>query len=137
LTVVIDASMTIAWLFRDERTAGTQEGLRRTAAEGAIVPAIWRLEVANALRTAIRRGRCGNAYATSCLRRLDRLRISVDADTDRQAWTATRDLSQAYDLTLYDASYLEVAIRIGTTLASRDAALTRAATAAGLVVLSG
>lgn len=106
MTLVIDASMTIAWVFRDERTDGTQEGLRRTAAEGAIVPAIWRLEVGNALRTAIRRGRCDEAYATACLRRLERLRIAVDPDTHRHAWAATRELSRAYDLTLYDASYL-------------------------------
>jgi predicted nucleic acid-binding protein len=135
VSLVIDASVTIAWLFYDERIDLARAALRQVAAEGALVPSIWRLEVANALRTAIRRGRCDEAYATRCLRRLGRLRIAVDADTDRQAWGATRQLSRAHDLTLDDAAYLEAAVRLRRSLASHDAALLTAARAEGIDTL--
>jgi predicted nucleic acid-binding protein len=135
VSLVVDASMTIAWLFRDERADLPQAVLRRVAAEGALVPAIWRLEVANVLRSAVRRGRCDEGYATRSLRRLDRLRIAVDAETDRHAWGATRELSREHDLTVYDAAYLELAVRTRQPLASRDGAMVRAARETGVDVL--
>jgi predicted nucleic acid-binding protein len=135
VSVVLDASMTIAWLFRDERTDPPKTLLRRVAAEGALVPAIWRLEVANVLRNAVRRGRCDEGYATRSLRRLGRLRIAVDSETDRHAWGATTELSRQHDLTVYDAAYLELALRSRQPLASRDAALLRAAREVGVTVL--
>ncbi len=58
MSVVLDASMAIAWLFDDERTAAAYAVMRRVVAEGAVVPTLWRLEVANVLRNAVRRGRC-------------------------------------------------------------------------------
>lgn len=135
MSLVLDASMTIAWLFRDERSDLTETVLRRVAAEGAFVPSIWRLEIANVLRNAVRRRRCDQGYADRSIRRLSRLGIAVDGQTDRHAWGATRDLSREHGLTVYDASYLELAVRLGQTLASRDAALLRAARTLGLGVL--
>jgi predicted nucleic acid-binding protein len=135
VSLVIDASMTIAWLFRDERSGVTQTVLRTVAAEGAFVPSIWHLEVANVLRNAVRRGRCDQEYADRSVRRLSRLGVTVDGETDRHAWGATRDLSREHGLTVYDASYLELAVRIARPLASRDAALLRAARTLGLGVL--
>ena len=101
--------------------------LRRVATEGALVPSTWRLEVANVLRNAVRRGRCHAGYAERSLRRLGRLRISVDTETDRHAWGATRELSREHNLALYDAAYLELAVRRRQALASQDAALLKAA----------
>ncbi len=135
MSLVLDASMTIAWLFTDERADLPQAVLRRVAAEGALVPAIWRLEVANVLRNAVRRGRCDEGYATRSLRRLGRLRIAVDAETDGHAWGTTRELSREHDLTVYDAAYLELALRLRQALASRDGALLKAARNVGLDVL--
>jgi predicted nucleic acid-binding protein len=132
LSLVVDASMTIAWLFRDERNDLTRSVLRRVVAEGAIVPSIWRLEVANALRTAIRRRRCSEEYAAACVQRLIRLRIAGDNETDSHAWSVTWVLSREHGLTVYDAAYLELALRLGQPLASRDAALLNAAKAAGV-----
>lgn len=135
MSIVVDASMTIAWLFRDERTDTPQAVLRRVAREGGMVPSLWRLEVANVLRNAVRRRRCGEGYATRCLERLARLRIAIDPQTDAHAWGTTRQLSIRHDLTLYDAAYLELAIRRNEPLASADAALIAAARRAGLAVL--
>jgi predicted nucleic acid-binding protein len=136
MSVVLDASMAIGWLFTDEWAEAGRLVLRRVATEGALVPSLWRLEVANVLRNAIRRGRCDAGYADRCLSRLSRLPISVDGETDAQAWSATRRLSNAHDLTLYDAAYLELAMRRTRPLATRDADLVKAATAAGLEVLT-
>lgn len=127
MSIVVDASMAIAWLFDDENTADAHAVMRRVVAEGALVPTLWRLEVANVLRNAVRRGRCDQVYADRSLARLGRLAIHSDEDTDRQAWGVTRQLSQEENLTLYDAAYLELALRKRIPLASCDAALIAAA----------
>jgi predicted nucleic acid-binding protein len=136
MSVVIDASMATAWLFNDERTEAAHAVMRRVVAEGAWVPTLWRLEVANVLRNAVRRGWCDVAFADRSLARLGRLTIQNDEDTDRQAWGATRQLSQDENLTLYDAAYLELALRKRFPLASCDAALITAAKRRGMDVLS-
>jgi predicted nucleic acid-binding protein len=133
--IVIDASMTIAWLFRDERTDVPQTILRRVVREGGLVPSFWRLEVANVLRNAVRRQRCDEGYATRCLQRLGRLAITIDPETDMRAWGRTRQLSGEPNLILYDAAYLELAIRRDRPLASADAALIAAARRIGLEAL--
>jgi len=89
------------------------------------------------LRNAVRRKRCGVGYATRSLMRLDRLPILVDAETDTHAWGRTRQLSIEYDLTLYDAAYLELAVRRSLPLASHDAALVEAGQKARIEVLGG
>jgi predicted nucleic acid-binding protein len=136
MSVVLDASMAISWLFDDEHTESAHAVLRRVAVEGAIVPSLWRLEVANVLRNAIRRGRCDEAHAEHSFRRLERLPIEPDEEMFAQAWGTTRMLSRAEDLTLYDAAYLELAIRKGMPLASCDAALVAAAKRRKLAVLT-
>jgi predicted nucleic acid-binding protein len=80
------------------------------------------------LRNAARRGRCDEAYVDRSLARLGRLPITIDDQTDNHAWGATRTLSRDHSLTLYDAAYLELAIRAHRPLASCDADLIAAAT---------
>lgn len=135
MSLVVDASMTVAWLFSNERSETPQTVLRRVATEGALVPSLWRLEIANVLRNAVRRKRCDEGYATRCLQRLDRLQIIVDPETDMQAWGRTRQLSIEHDLSVYDAAYLELAVRRRHPLASCDAALIKAGRKSGLDVL--
>jgi predicted nucleic acid-binding protein len=127
LNLVLDASMTVAWLFENERTPAAHDVMRRVVREGALVPSLWRLEVANVLRNAVRRGRCDEAYADRSLARLGRLAIKRDEETEDRAWVETRALSREENLTLYDAAYLELAIRKSACLASCDAALLAAA----------
>jgi predicted nucleic acid-binding protein len=136
MSLIVDASMTVAWLFSNERTETPQAVLRRVATDGALVPSLWRLEIANVLRNAVRRKRCDEGYATRCLQRLGRLQIIVDLDTDMQAWGRTRQLSIEHDLSVYDAAYLELAVRRRRPLASCDAALIKAGRKSGLDVLS-
>ncbi len=128
--------MTIAWLFEDERTPAAHDVMRRVVREGALVPSLWRLEVANVLRNAVRRGRCDDAYADRSLLRLGRLAIRRDEETDDHAWGETLALAREENLTLYDAAYLELAIRKGACLASCDAALLAAAARRRIIVLT-
>ncbi len=135
MSLVLDASMTIAWLFDDERTPGSAAALRQVLDEGAVVPSLWRLEVANVLRNAVRRGRCDHGYVDRSVDRLRRLPIAVDTETDARAWDATRALARGTDVTLYDAAYLELAIRLGAPLASRDRMLCAAALSHGVALI--
>jgi predicted nucleic acid-binding protein len=136
VTLVLDASMTIAWLFDDERTAAAHAVMRRVVAQGAIVPTLWRLEVANVLRNAARRGRCDDAYVDRSIDRLGRLVIRSDEETDQHAWGPIRQLSREEELTMYDAAYLELAVRRRAPLATCDQALLAAARRRGLEVLT-
>jgi len=136
MSVVLDASMAIAWLFADERTVAAHEVMLRVVRDGALVPSLWRLEVANVLRNAVRRGRCDEAYVDRSLERLSRLTIAVDGETDNHAWTATRVLAREENLTLYDAAYLELAMRGVRPLASCDAVLLAAAGRRGVATLT-
>ena len=103
---------------------------------GANVPSLWRLEVANVLRSAVRRGREDEPFVDRSLRRLDAMTITIDDQTDLQAWGATLALSRTEGLTLYDAAYLELAIRLGLPLATGDRELVAAAQRLGVAVLT-
>lgn len=136
MSVVLDASMAIAWLFTDEHTPAAHAVMQRVASEGALVPSLWRLEVANVLRNAVRRKRCDEPYVERSLARLGRLAIRCDDETDVHAWGVTRQLANEENLTLYDAAYLELAIRSGRPLATCDAALASAARRRSIDVLT-
>ena len=136
MSIVLDASMTIAWLFDDERTPAAHEAMQRVVAHGAIVPSLWRLEVANVLRNAVRRGRCDETYVDRSLDRLSLLAISTDAETDSHAWGRTHTIAREQGLTLYDAAYLELAIRSQRSLATCDRDLVAAAGRCSVDVLT-
>ncbi len=136
MSMVLDASMTISWLFEDEQTAASRAVLAAVVKDKATVPALWRLEVANVLRNAARRQRCSQDYVDTALGRLARLPILIDPETEQHAWHSTLTLARRHDLTLYDAAYLELAVRLSLPLATGDAALARAAKTEGVGVLS-
>jgi predicted nucleic acid-binding protein len=129
VSLVIDSSMTLAWYFEDERTAASIAVLNQVAEEGAIVPALWRLEVLNGLQVAVRRGRIDIAYRDASLTDLQSLVIAIDPGTNRHAWSATLRLCDRFGLTPYDAAYLELALRRRLPLATLDSELVRAARA--------
>jgi predicted nucleic acid-binding protein len=129
VSLVIDSSMTLAWYFEDEKTESSLAVLRRVADAGAIVPALWRLEVLNGLQVAVRRGRIDSAYRDASLADLQSLVIAIDPATNRHAWSATLRLCERFGLTPYDAAYLELAQRRQLPLATLDTALIRAARA--------
>jgi predicted nucleic acid-binding protein len=135
MSMVLDSSATLAWIYSDEITEPIRHVFDLVGENGAWVPGLWKLQVANILEMGVRRGRHDADFRSATLADLDLLPISVDAETDRQAWGATLRLSERHRLTLYDAAYLELALRRGLPLASLDVELRRAAQAEGIVVL--
>jgi predicted nucleic acid-binding protein len=127
VSLIIDSSMTLAWYFDDERTAASIAVLNQVADEGAVGPALWRLEVLNGLQVAVRRGRIDIAYRDASLDDLRSLGIAIDPGTNRQAWSRTLRLCDRFGLTPYDAAYLELALRRRLSLATLDRKLARAA----------
>ncbi len=135
MTLVLDASLTLSWYFADEATPAADAVLERVAADGAVTPPLWRLEVASAFQMAIRRRRIDAAFRDASLQDLAKLPISVDGDADSQAWGATLRFSDRYGLTVYDSCYLELAHRLNLPLATLDQELRAAARTLGLTLL--
>lgn len=99
------------------------------------MPTLWRLEVANSLQMAVKRKRIDAAFRDASLADLALLNIHADPDTDRFAWGDTLRIAQGQGLTLYDAAYLELALRLSLPLATLDRDLQQAAKASGVAVL--
>ena len=136
MSLVLDSSAALAWVYSDETTEAIRRVFDLVIASGAWVPALWRLEVANILEMGVRRGRTDTAFRDATLADLALLPIQLDAETDRQAWSATLRLAERHRLTVYDAAYLELAQRRVLPLATLDAEL-RAAASAEKVLLLG
>ena len=122
--IVVDASLTLAAFFHDERTPAVVAAFNSIADVGAVVPAIWRLEVANGLQMSIRRNLIDTPFRDAALERLAALPISIDTETNDHAWSATLRLAEEHGLTPYDAAYLELALRRSLPLATQDSAMT-------------
>ncbi len=135
MSLVLDSSAALAWIFGDETTDAISAVFNQVARQGAVVPALWRLEVANSLTMAMRRNRIDSAFRRAALADLAVIDIRTDQNTDSRAWLATLDLADRFRLTLYDAAYLELAQRRMLPLARLDRDLRQAATALGMTLL--
>ena len=133
--IVIDASVALAWCFKDERTEATDRLLERVQTDAATVPILWHLEIANVLALAERRGRITSAESAELIALLETLEIIVDEETPSRAFGRVLDLAREQRLTAYDAAYLDVAMRLGVPLASKDRDLCDAAERLGVTVL--
>lgn len=136
MNLVLDSSVTLAWLYTDELTQSVQQVFDRVTNNGASVPSLWRLEVANSLQTGVRRGRISADFRDAALTDLALLNIVPDPDTDIFAWSTTLRLADRCGLTLYDAAYLELAKRLDLPLATLDQELRTAADNLGVKLLS-
>lgn len=135
MAFVADASITLAWYLRDENAETANRVRERLLSEGICVPAHWALEVSNALLAAVRRGRITIQELRELVPDLRLLPEMVDHQTDDAAWSATLDLAEAHRLTIYDAAYLELAVRRKLPLATLDRHLHTAARTAGAVIV--
>ena len=127
MSLVIDASITLAWLFKDERTDKSRLVFDEVLAKGAVVPVLWRFEIANSLQMAVRRRRILPVDRDESLIDLAALRIEVDTEGMSKAWSASVQLAEKHGLTIYDAAYLELAQRRRLKIATMDNALFEAA----------
>jgi len=131
---VLDGSITLAWFFEDESDAYADAVEDALVKASAVVPALWHLEVANALLVGERRKRTTEAKVTQFVALLQSLPISVDDATIAQAWSDTLHLARGQNLSAYDAAYLELALRRGLPIATLDDRLKAAAAAVGVTL---
>jgi len=132
---VLDNSVTMRWFFGDGKPrelAYAGNVLDEMKKASAIVPVIWGLEVANVIARAEAKGLVTEARGGAFLEMLEGVDIEVDTATFRHALTDTLQLARRYKLSAYDASYLELALRLGIPLATLNEDLQKAAKKAGI-----
>jgi predicted nucleic acid-binding protein len=130
---VLDASVAMTWCFEEDGTPDPDAILERLRSDAATVPSIWPYEIANALVVAERRGRITTTRSQEFLRFLASLPITVDVAAPEVAVLLT--FARMFRLTAYDAAYFALSLRRGLPLATHDAALAKAAQAAGIKLL--
>jgi predicted nucleic acid-binding protein len=131
VNLVLDASMAASWCFPDERTDLTQRLLNDLAGpEAAAAPRMWAYEIRNVILRGVRQERLGHRDAAAFLQSLTALQIRLlDPPYNAVFQAAVR-----FDLSFYDAAYLELAVRENLPLATLDKQLRRAALAANVAV---
>ena len=134
MSVVVDASVALDWMFESERTPWANHVLESAAHEGATVPAIFPYEVANGLLVAIRSGRFEKKDLPRALALLERLDLVAPASGVAEEARRMILSGLTTGLTAYDSAYLELALRESLPLATHDADLRLAAEKAGVVL---
>lgn len=131
-SLVLDASVALCWCFEEEGSEVADSLLERLRVEPAAVPELWFLELANSMALAERRRRITPADSAEFIALLGALQISVDSEVAERAFSHVLDLARRERLTAYDATYLELAMRLGIPLASKDGPLCDAAARVGV-----
>jgi predicted nucleic acid-binding protein len=124
---VVDNSVVMGWCFESEGNRYAETVLESLEAGEALVPAIWPLEVGNVLLVAERKKRLSEASVVRFLALVSSLPITVEQETPERMLKEIVSLARAYELSTYDASYLDLAMRLGLPMATQDASLIRAA----------
>ena len=135
MAFVLDASLALAWSFDDEAEPASDLDIGLVSRDQAIAPSVWAMEVANALVIAERRGRLTRSESTRLATALAALGVEVEPISAQRALSSVLDFARDYELTSYDASYLELAARQGIPLASIDQRLRNAAARAGVELI--
>lgn len=135
MSFVLDNSVTMRWFFGDGKpqeltyAGNVLDAMKNTS---ALVPVTWGLEVANVIARAEAKGLVTEARSAAFLERLEGAGIDVDMGTFAHALSDILQLARRYKLSAYDASYLELALRLGIPLATLDVDLRNAAKKAGV-----
>jgi len=132
--IVIDASVALAWCFPDEASDYADSVLVALEDRTAMVPAIWSLEITNALLVGERRKRIRQPEVRRFVELLKGLSILEDGQPFADTVSNILPLAREHDLSAYDAAYLDVAVRHGAPLATLDKALQKAGRAAGVKI---
>ena len=137
--IVIDASMALAWLFERQHPSDGERAEQLLATCGKVpwwIPGLWHLEVSNALLVAERRSVLPQADSDRFLARLSSLPFFTDSDPVADRRSRILAMARSHGLSSYDATYLELAQRLGAALASFDRQLNRAAAALGVALFA-
>lgn len=136
LRFVADVSAVCAWCFEDERSAASEALLARLPDSEIWVPALFLWELGNVMLMAERRGRISAADRSQFLTLVGQLDLTIDPADPTVVWHDVLSLAAQHRLTSYDAAYLELAMRGGLPLASRDNGLIGAARTCGLELVA-
>jgi predicted nucleic acid-binding protein len=130
---VIDSSIGFSWIYPAQASRSTESLLQQLdAGANVVVPELWFLEIANGLLVLQRRKKLSAGERKEALNTLVALNLIVDDESGKRAFDSISELAEKHSLTVYDAAYLELAIRRNLPLASRDESLLRAARSAGV-----
>jgi predicted nucleic acid-binding protein len=135
VSFVLDNSVALAWCFEDEQTPDVMALLDRLTQTGARAPLLWPIEAQNGLLMAERRRRLDRPTRHRLVAFLHDLPIQIDEATIEQVWDVTADLAERFSLSMYDATYLELAQRRRLPLATLDRGLGKAAQALDIPTL--
>lgn len=128
---VLDASVSAGWIFKDQSSDYCTGVLKALASSSCVAPSLWRLEMATILLTAERKGKFSRLDSERAVHALSSLPIETIGDEDSPYFGSVRDLGREFSLSAYDAVYLELSLRLGLPLATRDEALATAVRKAG------
>ena len=131
----LDSSVALAWVLPDETHPTLDQLCDRLIVDIALVPPVWPLEIGNALLIAVKRGRLTTKDVSHLISKLRALPLEIDAASTERALEETLALARKYDLTTYDASYLELAQRRHLPLATLDTKLRKACLSAKITLL--
>ncbi len=135
MSFVLDNSVTMRWFFGDgkhQEVVYAGKVLDALKNSSAVVPVTWGLEVANVLARAEAQSIVTEARSAAFLKMLEDIDVEVDAATFSHALSDTLQLARRYKLSAYDASYLELALRLGVPLATLDGGLQAASKKVGV-----
>ncbi|MEA1980856.1 MAG: type II toxin-antitoxin system VapC family toxin [candidate division Zixibacteria bacterium] len=132
---VVDNSVVMSWCFKDEANQYADSVLDRLTDATALVPSIWALEVINVLLVAERRKRVSEADSVRFTTLLSQLPIIVEYESVELIMKDLLTLARVHNLSSYDASYLDLAMRKGLPIATLDNRLIEAATAVDVKIL--
>ena len=130
--VVVDNSVFLAWCLGDEEEPAATSAMEHVAERGGVVPRIWWYELRNALLMNERRGRITQQQVSDTL--ADSLEMGISIDDAHQE-SLLLDLARRFNLSVYDAAYLETALRRSLPLATLDHRMRKAAEALGVTLL--
>jgi predicted nucleic acid-binding protein len=134
---VIDNSVVMSWCFRDQANPYADSILERLSAAVAYVPSVWSLEVVNVLLSAERKKYISQADSVRFISLLSQLPIFVEYESPEKAMKDLLGLARAHNLSSYDSSYLDLAMRKGLPLATLDEKLRKAAANTNVSILTG
>lgn len=129
---VLDCSVAMAWCFEDEADSYSEAVLDLLPNGEARVPFIWTLEITNVLLVAERKGRITEAKSARFLSLLNELPIYVEQGEEERVLSIGLPLARETGVSSYDAAYLDLALRLGLPLATRDRKMTQAGLKCGV-----
>lgn len=134
-TFVVDCSVAMAWCFLDEATLETKKLFSRAASECILVPSWWYLETTNTLALAERKARITQREVAEFILLVQSFNLDIDHFDPERSFDDLLPICRTYQLTSYDAVYLDLAMRRQLPLATLDESLRKAAKKAGVKVL--